>query len=395
MNILHIINGLSVLHGGPSTTLSALVEAQVRRGDNVVVLSTLRQPPPLTLQPGQQGGLTVFEVPSDKDSKWYNPRILSEVRRWARDRDIVHVHGGWRYHLLAAAKVCRAYDLPYIIQPHGNLGWVCIGHKWYLKRPYFFLFERRVFNRADAILCNSKSELRQMARMKLRTRTVVVPNAVVAHKRPAQVQEEVLKQICPGLQPQHKVILYLGRIHWIKHLDALLDAFIRVSGKFPDWRLVLAGTHEEPDLVQQLLNQAQAHGIAERVMLPGTVLGEAKSMLFCRADIFALPSLHENFGVSAVEALFYGVPCVLSNAVALAADVAEGGAGLVCESNATALADSLQRLMGDPELRAQLARKAPELAMRYESDTVAAQLDVEYQRCINDRVQKSRNAPLH
>ncbi len=187
MRILHVINGLSVTRGGPSATLAALTGAQVERGHKVVVVSTMRQPPPLTLEPGEHGNLTVCEAPVESEGRWYNAKILSAVRSGARNCDIVHVHGSWRYHLLAAAKVCRQYDLPYIIRPAGNLGLVSSGHKWYVKRPYFFLFERRAFDRAAAIHCTSREELRQMANLQLRPRKFVVPNAVAVRRRSSRL----------------------------------------------------------------------------------------------------------------------------------------------------------------------------------------------------------------
>lgn len=384
MRILHVINGLSVTRGGPSATLAAVVGAQVRRGHEVVVLSTMRQPPPLTLQPGEHGNLTVCEAPPESESKWYNAQVLAAARRLARDCQIVHVHGSWRYHLLAAAKVCREYKLPYIIRPAGNLGLISAGHRWYLKRPYFYLFERRAFNRAAAIHCTSREEMRQMAGLRLRARKFVVPNAVSV-ERSESIRCDALRGICPGLQPHHKVILYLGRITWIKRLDALLEGFIQVQRDFPEWCMILAGPLEDSQIVRRLRAASERHGISERVLLPGTVLGEAKAALFQRAEIFAQPSLHENFGASVAEALCYGIPCAVSSGVALAPDVAEAGAGIVCESEAAALAMVLRRLMGDPELRAEYGRGALALAKRYQPDHVAAQLDVEYQTCINGK----------
>jgi glycosyltransferase involved in cell wall biosynthesis len=249
-----------------------------------------------------------------------------------------------------------------------------------VKRPYFFLFERRVFNRAAAIHCTSNDELQQMAGLHLRARKFVVPNAVSA-AQPAAPSAERLKELCPTLRPEQKTVLYLGRITWIKKLDALLEAFIQIERTFPDWCLILAGTLEDSRIVERLRSSAAEAGISERLMMPGTVLGDAKTAMFNRADIFAQPSLHENFGASVAEALGYGIPCVVSSGVALAPDVLEAGAGLVCESTPAALAKCLQQLMGDQELRQKCGRQARQLAAKYQPENVAAQLDVEYQLC--------------
>src|SRR5262249_25261051 len=105
MRILHVINGLSSAIGGPPITLGALAPAQVRCGHEVIVLSARRSPAPLSLEPGVHGRLTVREAPTFSDARIYNPRILHAVRNLAPGCDILHIHGSWRYHLLAAAKV--------------------------------------------------------------------------------------------------------------------------------------------------------------------------------------------------------------------------------------------------------------------------------------------------
>ncbi len=180
------------------------------------------------------------------------------------------------------------------------------------------------------------------------------------------------------------MVLYLGRITWIKRLDALLHGFIQVQQRFSRLVLDFGGTPWKTcESFKNLREEAQKHGIGQRVMLPGTVVGDAKAALFRRADIFAQPSLHENFGASVAEALCYGIPCIVSDGVALAPDVVEAGAGLVCQSDPDSLGHSLRQLMGDPNQRSQLGQKALELGRRYQPENVAAQLDLEYQLCMH------------
>ena len=120
MRIVHIINGLSAAIGGPPNALAALAEAQARRGDEVLVLSSRRSPAPSTLPIGINGRLTVQEVNTRSENRWFNVHVMREVERLIRDCDIVHIHGGWHYHVLAAAKVCRRRDIPYIVSRTGT-----------------------------------------------------------------------------------------------------------------------------------------------------------------------------------------------------------------------------------------------------------------------------------
>jgi glycosyltransferase involved in cell wall biosynthesis len=349
----------------------------------VIVLSTQRWPPPAVLEPGTYDNLTVCEADTTAAGKCYNPYVLKAVREWARDCDIVHVHGSWRYHLLAAAKASREYGIPYIIRPAGNLGLLTARHRWYLKRPYFWLFERRAFNGAAAIHCTSTLEMKELEGLKIRARKFVVPNPVEIVPAGRDDSGSELNQAFPALRQQHKVILSLCRLSWKKRLDVLLDAFIQLAPEFPEWRLILAGTQEDPRIAAQLRVTADAKQIADRVFFFDTVNGNLKNALFARAQVFALPSLHENFGVSVAEALAHGVPCVVSSGVALSSDVAEAKAGLVSESDAVVFAKSLRSLMGDDALRARLASGAQQLARRYQPDSIAAQLDLQYQICLD------------
>ena len=237
--------------------------------------------------------------------------------------------------------------------------------------------------------CHGTLEAKEIARLRLQTRVFVVPNAVAISTDTDVTDLEVIHKFRPGLQPEQKLILFLGRCVWIKNLEALLDAFIQLQSDFPQWQLMIAGTHEELSLVKRLRHQISVHRLESRVTLTGTVLKNEGAALYRRAEIFVLPSWHENFGVSVVEALHYGVPCLLSNRVALAAEVVQGGAGIACEPSASALAQQLRRLMLDDSLRLRLSQNAPRIAMRFDPNRIASEMDAEYKLCISGQVAKN------
>ena len=384
MKILHVINGLSVEIGGPPAALAALAVAQANRGDDVIVYSSFHAPRPLTLSSETQPGIRVYEATETSDCKWYRGSVLTELRSLVRDRQIVHIHGSWRYHLRAAARAASEIGLPYIIRPAGNLGTAMRRHKWYLKWPYFRLLERPVFQHAAAIHCTSRMEVEELKNLNLNVRKFIVPNAVQLSLAKNDQPDAVIRELCPTIRPEHRLILYLGRISWKKQLPVLVKAFAILHNDFPEWRLILAGVHEDPQLVRQLQEEAATNGIGDLVSLPGTVGGREKAALYSKAELFVQPSLHENFGISVAESLRFGIPCVLSHGVALSADVVEQGAGLACASEPEALTQSMRRLLIDDQLRHDCSRHALELARRYEPATVAAQLDTEYQTCISN-----------
>lgn len=382
MKVLHVIYGLEEFMGGPAYGLVTLARAQAARGDDVVVLPCSRLEGRMTIAPGRYGNLTVHEPPTSARLLWYNGPVKRTLRRLARDRDIVHIHGSWRYHLLAAAAAAREYDLPYIIRPYGNLGEVSRGHKSYRKRVYLFLFERRVYYRAAGIHCCSEKERSETEPLGLRARRFVVPQPVETDLLSVEPDTGALKRICPGLQADHRLLVFVGRIHFIKRLDWLLDAFVHLQREFPAWRLVLAGPHQDVEFTQRLHHTIRQAQLADRVFLPGMVRGAAKAALLARADLFAQPSMHENFGISLAEALMFGVPGVVAASVALAPEVAAAGAGLVWDGDVAALERSLRTLMQDDGARRACGARAAEMARRFAPEAVAEQLAREYQHCL-------------
>jgi len=92
------------------------------------------------------------------------------------------------------------------------------------------------------------------------------------------------------------------------------------------------------------------------------------------ASMFALPSFHENFGVSLVEALACGLPALVTRQVHLSEIVATAGAGWRVESDRASLSDGLLRAWSDSQGRRTAAEAARSLAGRFDWHGIAGQL---------------------
>ena len=100
-----------------------------------------------------------------------------------------------------------------------------------------------------------------------------------------------------------------------------------------------------------------------------------KGAAFAAADVFVLPSVSENFGIAAVEALLAGLPVILGQGVAIAHEVFEAGAGLVVPPLPNDIARALERLLTDEPWRREMGRRARAFAEReYSTETMASRL---------------------
>ncbi len=382
MKILHISNRLAELDGGPPQGILTQAKAQADLGDDVAIFPCSSSGGKPIIEPGCYGRLKVFKTPTNASLKFPKSVVYKALLDVVGDYDIVHIHGSWRYHLIAAAKAAKAKGVPYIISPEGDLGGIPRRNKWYLKRPYFLFIEKKYFQNATAIHCYTNKEVRELRDIQLSPRHFVVPQPVEDSLTNVEPDMEAVSQVCPGMQNGDPMIFYLGRILWIKRLPLLLEAFIKISREFERSHLVLAGPWEDTNMVETIKASANKMGLEKRVHLPGMVRGGLKVGLLNRATVFVLPSSHENFGISAAEALLFGKCCIVSDGVALADDISQAQAGIVFKGDSTSLAAALKKVLSEETFRKACDIAAKGLSGKFSPECVARKFREEYDICI-------------
>ena len=152
-------------------------------------------------------------------------------------------------------------------------------------------------------------------------------------------------------------ILYVGLMCEEKGVLVLLDALARLRQRGARFRAVLVGAPAEPSFTAELVRCVGAAGLADVVTCPGQLIGEDKWRAYADADIFCFPSFYrsEAFPLVVIEALSFALPVVSTLWRGIPDIVADTECGyLVPPHDADALADRLQRLLADPDLRQRL-----------------------------------------
>lgn len=147
----------------------------------------------------------------------------------------------------------------------------------------------------------------------------------------------------PARPQRDPTILFVGRQFERKGGDVLLAAFRRVRSELPTAKLVIIGPPSldvsDPGVVML--------GFLDKSTPAGW---DALSRAYEGADVFCLPTRFEPFGIAFLEAMFFGVPCIGTNAWAIPEIVADGETGyLVPVDDVDALADKLMVLLRNPE----------------------------------------------
>ena len=163
--------------------------------------------------------------------------------------------------------------------------------------------------------------------------------------------------------------------------DELLEVWSEVRRRLPGARLVVAGSGSD---LARLRAKAAAHKLGNSVCFTGQIDPATLGELYRRAAVFAMPSLHEGFGLVFAEAMAAGKPCLALQETAPAEIVVDGETGrLVPPNDSGALADALVELLGNPE-RARTMGEAGR--RRYEREFTARAFERRFQPVVDELV---------
>jgi glycosyltransferase involved in cell wall biosynthesis len=261
-------------------------------------------------------------------------RGIDAAAEWA---DVVHVSSLFLPHNAFVHAACRRHRTPYVVRPHGTLEPYQRLKSARVKLWFDVVYGRRYLRGAAGYHFTAESEAVAATDIVDPVRSFVVPVPVPVPEVPAPVAD-------------NQTVLFLGRVAAKKRLDLVLAAWPLVRRHHPSARIVVAGP-ADPDQ-EPLLRRAH---VQSGVDVLGMVTGEAKDALLRQAAVLVLPSDNENFGVAVAEAMAYGVPVVVTPAVALAARVASAQAGLVVPTgDYLGVADAVCRLLKEPQARAKM-----------------------------------------
>lgn len=162
-----------------------------------------------------------------------------------------------------------------------------------------------------------------------------------------------------------------------KNIETLVRAFAGISAMFPDHHLVLTGqtrdtfTASSLGYGMSLEELARTLGLDGRIHITGYVPSQTLGTLYRHAACFALPSLFEGFGLPAIEAMGFGVPCIVSSIPALT-EVTLGHALAVAEPlSVKAWSESLSLVLSNPRDEERLGKAAEDVRDTYDPKVVA------------------------
>jgi len=220
--------------------------------------------------------------------------------------------------------------------------------KW-KKRIAWLLFQKKVLLSAKIIHAKSDAEASEIKKLFPQSKVKVVPNSIetppkhIIDKntpdRNIRLKKEFYQRA--GILPNHKILLFMGRVHPVKGLEHLLKAWTGIYETFPEWQLVIIGPDE--DGFRSKLKSIIRNN-SSNVLFVDPLFGENRWAAYANADLFVAPSKFENFGQSIAEALATGVPVVTTTGTPWK-DLKEKNCGWWIDQTPESITNALQEAM--------------------------------------------------
>jgi D-inositol-3-phosphate glycosyltransferase len=318
----------------------------------------------------------------------YLPAFAQRIDEFQRSEkthyDILHSH----YWLsgVAAMHLAQQWAVPHITMFH------TLAHLKQLADPNVtepsirLEMERRLIQRADAIIASTDEERTQIIRHCGATsaQVRVIPCGIDLKLFVPQDQQQAREKL--GFKRDQPVLLFVGRLDPFKGPDLLLRAATMMDEKA---QIVIVGGKPTGDLeVKQLQELAAQLKISKRVHFPGAQPQHVLPMIYSAADVTVIPSYHESFGLAAVESLACGTPVVATRAGGLKTVVQHSQTGYLVPRCPGFFAERLDTILQNPALLKRMRLAARPSVLQFSWKNVADKMQDVYEHVINEEAKQ-------
>jgi len=252
--------------------------------------------------------------------------------------------------------------------------------------------EKAVLETAERVVATSPQEKEHMRSLVSTKGNIdIIPCGTDIRRFGSITQQEARQQL--GLDPDSKVVLYVGRFDKRKGIETLVRAVGRSQLYGNDKLKLIIGGGSRPgqsdgierDRIEAIVEEL---GMKDMTIFPGRLGDTNLPTHYAAADVTVVPSHYEPFGLVAIEAMACGTPVVASDVGGLQFTVVPEETGLLAPpKDDVAFAAAIDRILMNPEWRDQLGQKARKrVEEKFSWDGVASQLSNLYRQLAEEPV---------
>lgn len=361
MNILYISSIGGSQSVGPTYSIPAQIGAQSRY-DNVFWYNSVKCK------------TDIFRnLPFYHDISDYDISDIKDLPKPFDDPDLVVFELVYNLAKCPLRKSVMESNIPYIIVPRSNLTKQAQKKKQIKKIIGNMLIFNRFVKRAAAVQYLTKKE-EEDSSPKWNYNHFIISNGIDLKK---EVKKEFSKD---GIEA-----VYIGRL---EPYQKGLDLLIKACGELQDilrkncFLLKLYGTVKKEAVLTKINQMIVEEGINDFVSLHQAVYDERKKAVLLNADVFIMTSRFEGQPMGLLEAVSYGLPCVVTEGTYMMNDIHEYNSGWGCETTVKGIKEALIAMIKEQTCFAEKSNNAIKLAEKYSWDSIAEKSHEEYMRLV-------------
>ena len=332
------------------------------------------------------------ELLDKKGGNPFVPKLFQAIRQ--NQFDIIHIHCGGRMAVMSAM-LAHQMNIPCVISLHGGHADVPKEELKQMMEPVRHKFHyggiidrlrnlrRDPVAESDGVICISHTEELLICSRYPGIRIVYLPNGVNCEDF-RDKPDSVSPRREWGIPPERRLVLCISRIDYQKNQLLLLN----LLSHDPRAHLLLIGPITAPWYYAKIQERAKELHVEDRLtVVPGLPPGDIRlKAILHEADMFVLPSIHEPFGIVALEAWSAGIPLIASRTGGLKDFIKDDRNGLLFDLNdPETLFAAYDRMVREKGLAERLTAQASEDVLAYSWKNLTERLLELYRELIHER----------
>lgn len=385
--IIHLVENIDDSYGGPAKSIPSLMSAlEVHEFEQYLVSCSVHADEKNELVE-QHGIKHITARQLGPSSIRYAPNLKKKLQDLIEvpENTLMHIHNLWNYVPYVAWQIHNKTGCEYILSPRGSLFPWCMEIGKHRKNIALWFFQKQMLLSAKIIHVTSEQEYDVLRRLGVNGDIEIIPNGIaLTDFEQLPTRNNALRTL--SLPVSTNYILFMSRIDQKKGLDILLRAFAENASKFTGWNLIIAGPKQDCVYWKECEAIIKKNKMENRIHYLGMVKGKTRLASFAAANIFALPSHSENFGVAILEALAAGLP-VISTHNTPWIEVNDKNAGIITNANVPSISEALSKLMSKSEQDLKLCKlAAKKLSLAFSSENAALKMRTVYRKALNEAI---------
>ena len=298
------------------------------------------------------------------------------IRKDIKNYEIIHIHEHRQTLAIIVSFFARRNNIPYIVQAHGSV--LPFFQKEGLKNLFDKAFGFKILHNASCVFALTEVEKEQYLKMGVDEDKIEIVPLGINLEEYENLPEKGRFRSKFNIADDEKLILFVGRIHEIKGLDLLIDAFNDLihltdnEGNAKKIKLAIVGPDD--GYLSDLEAKVEEYSLEDNVVITGPLYKDEKQEALVDCDLFVMPSRYESFTTSGLEAMACSKPLVLTKNNHIH-DWVDGNVGIACDDNKDSLCSAIGKLLLDENLSKSYGENGKELIRnKYNWDIINQQI---------------------